>query len=263
MPVKKCTYCGERMNRVIYGLPTAEDFETSRPFTEFAGCIIDGLPEDFRCPSCDSKIIKAVSPKTGACLAELPPKQLQAIEIFAKRIQNALVPLGEEQDRDQVKIECLFELEDVYYESEWFVGERHEHQQRGDLLRIQICECQQLTIPLGDGPAMLRSRVINQLDPWDIREDLTFTEINDLGLNLSRDSLSELLVWQQPLRAVLLATLEASRCDRDYCSGRSDFAQEAIFSEDAEWPTLPKGQAPSKDWLEARKRELALEREED
>jgi hypothetical protein len=261
VPIKKCAYCGERMNRVIYGLPTAEDFAVPRPFTEFAGCIIDGLAEDYKCPTCDSKIIKTISPETGACLAELPPKQRQALEIFAKRIQNALVPLGEEEDR--VSIQCPHELEDVDSESDWFAGLQFEHNLRGDLLRIKICDCQELTIPLGDGPAILESRGITAYDPWDIRTTYSRTEITDIDVNLSKDHLSELLVWQQPLREVVKATLYARKCDRDYCSGRNDAAEEVIFSEEVDWPTVAYGQSPPAGWLDSRRRELAVEREED
>lgn len=242
-------------------MPTSEEYENPPVHTEFAGCIISRLSEDFSCPTCDAKIIKSVTPRTGACLAELPTKQRRAIEVFARRVQNALFPLQDELDR--VSLDCPHELAEAGLTGDFLVAAEVEHQERGDFLYIQICECQELKVPLDNGPFTLKSRVINVLDPWDSSEEITHTEIENSGLNLSADSLNQLMVWYQPLRAVLLATLATKRCDRDYCSGQSDFAREALHSEDADWPTFQTGQAPSKDWLETRRRELAIEREED
>jgi hypothetical protein len=109
MPIKKCKYCKTRMNKVLWGMPSQDDYENADDFTEFRGCIITEPTESWRCDFCDSKIIPSHTPKSGLCIEEAPGQLTNALQIFAFRI-NQIADLHYSMDsmqRSQVAtIEC-------------------------------------------------------------------------------------------------------------------------------------------------------------
>jgi hypothetical protein len=88
MPIKKCKYCETRMNKVVWGMTSQQDYESADEFTEFRGCVITSPTESWRCDFCDAKIIPSHTPKSGVCLEEAPRQLNNALEIFASRINQ-------------------------------------------------------------------------------------------------------------------------------------------------------------------------------
>jgi hypothetical protein len=97
------------MNKVLWGMPSQDDYENANDFTEFRGCIITEPTESWRCDFCDSKIIPSHTPKSGLCIEEAPGQLTNALQIFAFRI-NQIADLHHSMDsmqRSQVAtIEC-------------------------------------------------------------------------------------------------------------------------------------------------------------
>lgn len=256
MPVKKCSYCGDRMFKVIHGLPRQDEFENPPPFTEFAGCIITGLSPDFRCQNCDSKVIKDITPKSGVCFAELPFKQREAIRVFERRVELALYPVG--PDPEKVEVLCPHESYDYgYMDHENLERDLRYHNAHGDFLKIELCECTEVRFPLAGGEPILRRRVTNDDDPWDIKESIDEYTLDSISLNLSQDSIEELMVWPQPLDAVLNALLPEA--GHDYlCEGGSSFVVEAALSGDNTWPSRLDESSTAQERLAARRKELSV-----
>ena len=137
MPIKKCKYCKTRMTKVLWGLPSHEDFENADEFTEFRGCIITEPTESWRCDSCSSKIIPSHTPKAGICTEEAPDILLKALEIFANRLNtfSKNVPVGGASPDPGVPVtlNCTGSNSDL---SPFNIP---EHSARGDYLSLRIC----------------------------------------------------------------------------------------------------------------------------
>jgi hypothetical protein len=136
MPIKKCKYCKTRMNKVVWGMPSQDDYENADDFTEFRGCIITEPTESWRCDFCDSKIIPSHTPKSGLCLEEAPDLLLKALEIFANRLNkfSKYVPGGTSPDPGApVTLNCTGSNSDL---SPFNIP---EHSERGDYLSLRIC----------------------------------------------------------------------------------------------------------------------------
>lgn len=104
MPIKKFNYCKTRMNKVVWGMTSQDDYENADDFTEFRGCIITEPTESWRCDFCNSKIIPSHTPEGGLCLEEAPAQLTNALRVFASRINQIadLYYLPDSIERSQV-----------------------------------------------------------------------------------------------------------------------------------------------------------------
>ena len=156
MPIKKCKYCRTRMNKVVWGMTSQDDYENADDFTEFRGCIITEPTESWRCDFCDSKIIPSHTPEVGLCLEEAPAQLTNALRVFASRINQIadLYYLPDSIERSQVAtLECggyeALNRPGFGYSFEHLTAEQtlgltlpdpfNAHEKKGDFLAVEVC----------------------------------------------------------------------------------------------------------------------------
>lgn len=58
MEIRTCSFFNTRMHRVVYGMPTDEDFANDDGYTEFAGCVITDPMESWKRFECGASILE-------------------------------------------------------------------------------------------------------------------------------------------------------------------------------------------------------------
>ena len=58
MEIRTCERCRARMRRVVYGLPTEEDFKNDDGYTEYAGCMVTFPRKSWVCFECGHSILE-------------------------------------------------------------------------------------------------------------------------------------------------------------------------------------------------------------
>ena len=156
MPIKRCKYCKTRMNKVVWGMTTEQDYETADEFTEFRGCIVTSPTETWRCDFCDAKIIPSHTPKTGLCLEEAPGQLINALEIFASRINQIADNHYHPDSEKRSPVASLLCNGEDHFSSSGFLGHLshltdeqvlgilipepfNEHESKGDFLSVTVC----------------------------------------------------------------------------------------------------------------------------
>ncbi len=220
MPVKKCQYCGYRMTKIVYGMPTPEDHEKSNEFLAFAGCIIEYPAKAYECSKCQASLLAEFSPRSGACLHELPPRQREAIEVFAERVARAMNPL----DPSSVFQQCR--LDD--HESFDYGKLIQEHTSLGDEFVISRCSCTELVVPLGSNLATLRHTTVCEDSPWDVEDRIYEAEV-ELPRSVADADIVELVVGTKMLYPMVEA-LATMGCDRDFCSGDPRYGVDSMLN---------------------------------
>lgn len=156
MAVKKCSYCNTRMTKVIFGMPTEEDYLNTSEFVEFRGCIVFGPMDKWVCNGCGASIKEDVTPKSGICLKEAPRELVYAINTFMARV--ALMADEHDAHDELISLECAFgedDIDDEIYD---------DHARNGDHLRLNLCGCSTFKIYL-DG------RIVEQIDYYDYYDE--------------------------------------------------------------------------------------------
>ncbi len=141
--IKKCKYCNTRMSRVVYGLPSSDEYENGDQFTEYRGCIIMGPIEDWCCNYCKAKTIPGFSPASGFCTAEAPTQLSKAINIFEKRLfilSNFSGFASEVESRPTISLICGGPSAENCIDSD------PEHDARGDWLLVPVCKQLELKV---------------------------------------------------------------------------------------------------------------------
>lgn len=156
MPIKKCKYCKTRMNKVVWGMTSQDDYANADDFTEFRGCIITEPTETWRCDFCDSKIIPSHTPQGGICIEEAPAQLTNALRVFASRINQIADPhyLPDSIERSQsATLNCSgFEVLDAQglghsfehltvdqARGIMFPDSFNAHEKKGDFLAVEVC----------------------------------------------------------------------------------------------------------------------------
>lgn len=154
--MKKCKHCETRMTKVIFGMPTEQDYLNASEFVEFRGCIVDGPMDKWVCEGCGASIKRDVTPQTGICLKEAPRELVYAINKFMARV--ALMANEGDYYEELITLECVFDSEDIDRDS------YDDHVRKGDHLRLDLCGCSTFKIYL-DG------RIDEQIDYYDYYDE--------------------------------------------------------------------------------------------
>jgi hypothetical protein len=156
MPIKKCKYCETRMNKVVWGMTSEQDYESADQFTEFRGCIVTSPTETWRCDFCDAKIIPSHTPMSGICLEEAPLQLNNALEIFASRVNQLADNHYHPDTEKRSPVASLVCSGEDYFSSSSFLGHPpnlteeqmlgmltpeslNEHDNKGDFLSVTVC----------------------------------------------------------------------------------------------------------------------------
>jgi hypothetical protein len=143
LPIKKCKHCKNRMNKVIWGMTTSDEYSDPGEFTVIGGCVVTEPAEDWRCNNCAAKIIRSHSPASGLCIEEAPEILKVALRVFTNRLnkfsQNLSGPRSQKFS-EPVSLSCSGD------NSQFSVFGVHEHAYRGDFLTVNICNNVKLEI---------------------------------------------------------------------------------------------------------------------
>ena len=154
MANKKCNYCRQTMNRVVWGMPTIEEMENPKPMTEYAGCIVGPETPKWHCENCGSQVIPGFTPQSGHCLKEAPILLKEALERLIEKVLSFSGNWDAEEDEPPIFLDCP-ESNKGY----WLEEEEDNHRSHGDSIYITICGCQSLRVFL-DGSAVLSTRKV-------------------------------------------------------------------------------------------------------
>lgn len=225
MTIKKCKFCKTRMNKVIYGMPTAEDFASRDPFTEFRGCFVTDPAEDWRCSHCDSKIIPRLTPKVGVCLEEAPQQLNNAIQLFVSRINNIAVDyyLGKvDGSENAAELKCVapinfgeFDWPDAVIELTSGLGQQHK--QTGDFLSVRICPNLEWQIRFhGSSQVVARNDLQSFQDEVKVLVDIDVPDFTNLHTKLD-DLVTGKHLLHQVVKGVLRIqpSCNSESCDHD------------------------------------------------
>ena len=210
MANKKCNYCRQTMNRVVWGMPTIEEMENPKPMTEYSGCIIGPDTPKWHCEVCGSSVIPTLHPKSGICLHEAPVEVRQAIKMLAMRIEQ----FAGDFDLGGPPIEIFC----PGFDSEWLDGETIDnHAQHGDCFRITVCGCQSFDV-FFDGFGVSSDIELGRTSAGYLEEldRGNFFELDSLRISPSR--LPDLMFGSKAM-AELVETIGESKmvgCRRDF-----------------------------------------------
>lgn len=227
MPIKKCKYCKTRMNKVVWGMTSQQDYETADEFVEFRGCIIASPTETWRCEFCDAKIIPSHTPKSGLCLEEAPRQLNSALEIFASRINQLADNHFHPDTEKRSPVASLVCSGEDYFSSSSFLGNLphltdeqmlgilitepfNEHENKGDSLSITVCPNLELRFFFEGTGELVTQTAASKLKPGTARDlyDFASPEFSNI-----ENQLEDLIAGSK----LLLAVVERIIITQDTC----------------------------------------------
>lgn len=224
MPIKKCKYCSTRMSRVVYGLPSSDDYENRDEFTEFRGCIIMGPTEDWRCSFCDAKIVPGFTPAEGLCREEAPAQLNKALEIFSNRLLavSDFSPMPKNSEEiPEIAILCGGPSWEHALDAD------PEHVARGDFLQVKVCDGITLKIYFNGTGQVINQTYADSLVVEDVaryEQDFEFPATANMIENID-----DLIVGSELLLVVLDAVLKyKNSCTLEGCDHENENFWEAI-----------------------------------
>jgi hypothetical protein len=213
MPIKKCKYCNTRMSRVVYGLPSSDDYANNDEFTEFRGCIIMGPTEDWRCSFCDAKIVPGFTPAEGLCHEEAPAQLNKALEIFSDRLLAVSDFSPNPKDSEEIpgiSVLCGGPSWEHALDAD------PEHVARGDFLQVKVCEGISLKFYFNGTGQVVNQTNAHSLVVEDVakyEEDFEFPASANITQNLD-----DLIVGSDLLLAVMDSVLNyKNNCTLEGC----------------------------------------------
>ena len=232
MPIKKCKYCKTRMNKVLWGMPSQDDYETADDFTEFRGCIITEPTESWRCDFCDSKIIPSHTPKSGLCIEEAPSQLTNALRVFASRINQIAdhYYLPDSIERSQVaNLECggyeTLNRQGFGYSFEHLTVEQtlgitlpdpfNAHEKKGDFLAVEVCPNLELRFYFNGTGELVTHVAASKQNPSQPRDlyDFDASEFSNIDTQIQ-----DLIAGNTLLLAVTARILKTQdTCDAEFC----------------------------------------------
>ena len=217
MPIKKCKYCNTRMSRVIYGMPSAEDYEARNEFIEYRGCIVMDPTEDWICSFCDAKVVPGLTPAEGLCHEEAPAQLKKALRIFSDRLLAVSDFSPNPKDSEEIP-----EITMLCGGPSWehALDADPEHVARGDFLKVKVCDGISLKFYFNGTGQVVNQTYADSLDVEDVaryEQDFEFPASANMTENID-----DLIVGSALLLAVLdtvlnyknTCTLEG--CDHTY-----------------------------------------------
>ena len=213
MPIKKCRYCNARMSRVIYGMPSSEDYEARNEFIEYRGCIVMDPTEDWICSFCDAKIVPGLTPAEGLCHEEAPAQLKKALRIFSDRLLAVSDFSPKPKDSEEIP-EITILCEGPSWEHALDAGP--EHVARGDFLQVKVCEGISLKFYFNGTGQVVNQTYADSLVVEDVaryEQDFEFPASANMTENLD-----DLIVGSALLQAVLDAVVKyKDNCTLDSC----------------------------------------------
>jgi hypothetical protein len=233
MPVKKCKYCKTRMSKVVWGMTSQQDYESADEFTEFRGCVITSPTETWRCDFCDAKIIPSHTPKSGVCIEEAPKQLINALEIFASRINQiadnhhhpdserrslvaSLVCNGEDYFSNPSFLSRLPHLTDEEMLGVLIPEPFNEHESKGDYLSVTVCPNLELRFFFEGTGELVAQTAASKLKPGTARDlyDFASPEFSNM-----ENQLEDLLAGSNLLLAVVERIINTQdTCDAELCN---------------------------------------------
>ena len=244
MPIKKCKYCKTRMNKVLWGMPSQDDYENADDFTEFRGCIITEPTESWRCDFCDSKIIPSHTPKSGLCIEEAPSQLTNALRVFASRINQIAdhYYLPDSIERSQVAtLECggyeALNRQGFGYPFDHLTAEQtigltlpdpfNAHEKKGDFLAVQVCPNLELRFYFNGTVELVSHGSANKHSSSQLRD---FYDFGCPEFSIVETQIEDLIAGKKLLLAVTSMILKTKdTCDAESCD----------HSESGAWEELP------------------------
>lgn len=244
MPMKKCKYCKTRMNKVVWGMPLADDYLNADEFTEFRGCIITSPTETWRCDFCDAKIIPSHTPKSGVCLEEAPRQLVNALEIFTSRINQIATTHYDPEPQENLPVASLVcNGEDAFNSASLYGDPGHisdeqmlgillpapfnEHESKGDFLSVTVCPNLELRFFLEGTGELVTQTAASKLNPGTPRALYNFASPEFSNIE---NQLEDLIAGSK----LLLAVVERIIKTQDTCEAESCYHTEGGAWEDLE-----------------------------
>ncbi len=209
MPIKKCKHCGYRMTKIVYGMPTPEDYEKSNEFLAFAGCVSDWPAKSFECGRCESSLIGEFSPREGTCFLELPRAHQEAISLFIERVARAMNP----SNPANISFKCDLQFASYVSDSEMMSF----HKEHGDRIVIPHCTCSNVVLRLDSNSLIVHNWGIAV--HWSFSEEVHEGAFSALG-NLLTSKDSTQLAFVEDLIQRISSSFSSLTCDPEHCDGR-------------------------------------------
>jgi len=233
MPIKRCKYCKTRMNKVVWGMTSQQDYESADDFTEFRGCVITSPTETWRCDFCDAKVIPSHTPKSGVCLEEAPRQLNNALEIFASRINQlaeshyapdsglrspvaSLACNGEDYFSSPSFLSRLPHLTDEQMLGILIPEPFNEHESKGDFLSVTVCPNLELRFFFEGTGELVTKTAASKLKPGTARDlyDFASPEFSSIYTQLE-----DLETGNKLLLAVIESIIKTQdTCDVESCN---------------------------------------------
>jgi hypothetical protein len=233
MPIKKCKYCKTRMNKVVWGITSQQDYESADEFTEFRGCIITSPTESWRCDFCDAKIIPSHTPKSGVCLEEAPRKLNNALEIFASRINQIADNHHHPDSERRSPVASLVCNGEDYFSSPSFLSRLpyltdeqmlgilmpepfNDHEGKGDFLSVTVCPNLELRFFFEGTGELVAQTTASKLKPGTPRDlyDFPSPEFSSIETQIE-----DLVTGHKLLLAVIERIISTQdTCDAEFCN---------------------------------------------
>lgn len=232
MPIKKCKHCKTRMNKVVWGMTSQDDYENADDFTEFRGCVIAEPTETWRCDFCDSKIVPSHTPEVGLCLEEAPAQLTNALRVFASRI-NRIVDLHylpDSVERSQVAtLECggceALSRRGFGYSFDHLAADQtlglmlpdpfNAHEKKGDFLAVEVCPNLELRFYFNGTGELVTHVAASKQNLSQPRDLYDFDAAEFSGIETQ---IEDLIAGNKLLIAVMDRILKTQdTCDTEYC----------------------------------------------
>jgi hypothetical protein len=243
MPIKRCKYCKTRMNKVVWGMTSQQDYESADDFTEFRGCVITSPTETWRCDFCDAKVIPSHTPKSGVCLEEAPRQLNNALEIFASRINHlaeshyapdsglrspvaSLACNGEDYFSSPSFLSRLPHLTDEQMLGILIPEPFNEHESKGDFLSVTVCPNLELRFFFEGTGELVTKTAASKLKPGTARDlyDFASPEFSSIYTQLE-----DLETGNKLLLAVIESIIKTQdTCDVESCNHPESGAWEEL-----------------------------------